>query len=135
MKTLHLNGSLIHSIPTFYDQINLMLEREKTWNIGPSLDALNDALYEVPEDQGDSDKPTADASATVHWHDHEHSREALGFAATERWFLEKLESQGRFNMGSIQKQLDDLRAGTGPTYFEIILEIFADHPSINLILD
>ena len=27
-----------------------------------------------------------------------------------------------------------LEAGTGPTYFDIVLEVFADHPEVELVL-
>lgn len=40
--------------------------------------------------------------------------------------------QNAFNQQRIQSDLDDLRNGLGKTPFELVLEVFADHPLIGL---
>lgn len=37
-----------------------------------------------------------------------------------------------FDRVAIRRQLDDLVSGRGKTYFELVLEVFADHPRIDL---
>lgn len=128
MKTLPLDGSRIHRIPDFYDQLNVLMERDKTYLLAPSLDALNDALYEL--------SPHGVPTPTVEfqWIDHELSREALGYKTTMEWLQEKANRPRTFNQNVISQQISDLKNGVGKTYFEIILEIFADHPHIKLVL-
>lgn len=58
--------------------------------------------------------------------------QALSVAETGRWLREKLTQPGTFQSDTIQRQLDDLRAGTGLTYFERMLDVFADHPQVTL---
>jgi hypothetical protein len=94
--------------------------------MGTSLDALNDILYRLESETRDGDP------AVVTWHDHARSREALGFEATERWILDKLAQPGTFNEAKFRDDLTALRAGTGATYFDIVLEVFADHPLVDL---
>ncbi|GAB2898627.1 barstar family protein [Neomicrococcus lactis] len=128
MKTLLLDGSLIRQIPDFYDQLNILMDRDKTFLLAPSLDALNDALYEF------SPRGAATSTVEFQWIDHELSREALGYKTTLEWLREKVNQPGTFNQNFINQQISDLKNGVGKTYFEIILEIFADHPHIKLVL-
>ncbi|MGY5317924.1 ribonuclease inhibitor [Neomicrococcus lactis] len=123
-----MDGSRIHRIPDFYDQLNALMERDKTFLLAPSLDALNDALYEF--------SPHGALTPTVefHWIDHELSKQALSYETTLAWLQEKASQPDRFNQELIAQQINDLKTGKGKTYFEIILEIFADHPYVKLVL-
>ena len=130
MTVATLEGSRVTDITSFYDEVNRVLMRNETWQLGESLDALNDLLYGGFGLMAHRDE--AGDSLTVIWRDHHVSREALGFEATRAWYEQKLARPGTFDVSGIQRRLDDLLAGTGPTYFELVLEVFADHPDITL---
>lgn len=122
-KEYRLEGARVHGIGDLYDEFNRLLMADRDWRLGATLDGLNDVLHDV---RGPEDVP-----ARFVWIDHAHSREALGVAETERWLRDKLE-RGGFDEALIQRRLDDLLAGRGKTYFDLVLEVFADHPQIDL---
>ena len=129
MKTLTINGARIDGIASFYAEINRVFMTGETWTLGESLDALDDLLY------GGYGALAGHASATVHWTHIAHSRAALGVAATRAWLQEKQARPGMFNAAGIATQLDALERGVGQTYFDIILEVFAAHPTLQLRTD
>lgn len=126
MKQYRIDGAEVHGIADLYEQFNRELMTGEDWRLGSSLDGFNDALYRVDSEIREGDP------ATFVWIDHAHSRDALGFDETQRWLRDKLSQPNTFNLQRIQSDLDDLRNGLGKTYFELILEIFADHPLIEL---
>lgn len=126
MATYRIEGSTIHDIDDFYAELNRLIMADEDWQLGSSLDGLNDLLY------GGIGALVGDASPRFVWADHDQSRTALGTAATRAWLTAKLD--GPFNQALIQQQLDDLHRGTGTTYFELILEVFAEHPDVRLTL-
>ncbi len=126
MPEYRIDGARIDSISDLYDQFNDEFMRDEDWRMGTSLDALNDILYGLDAQTRDGD------AAVVTWNDSARSREVLGFAATERWLLDKLAQPGTFDETKFRADLAALREGTGTTYFEIVLEVFADHPLIDL---
>ena len=121
-----IEGSRIGGIPDLYAELNRLFMTGEDWQLGASLDALDDLLH------GGYGALAEDHSARVVWRDSARSRQALGVAETERWLREKLAQPGTFDSDTIQRQLDDLRAGTGLTYFERVLDVFADHPQVTL---
>lgn len=122
-----IDGSRIEKIDDLYDQLNDLLMADEDWRLGPSLDALNDVLWNVPT--------TPEAKARFVWTDHAHSRETLGVDATRAWLEAKLIPTGRFDVPRIRRQLTDLDAGRGKTYFDLVLDVFADHADrIELVL-
>ncbi len=125
-QTLTLDGARIHDIPSFYDEVNRVFMTGVDWTLGPSLDALDDLLY------GGYGALDGDAPATLVWTHFAACRDALGVAATRQYLLAKLAQPGRFDRVRVQRELDALDAGTGQTYFEIVLEIIAAHPNITL---
>ncbi|ALV46195.1 hypothetical protein MB46_12590 [Arthrobacter alpinus] len=126
MKLYRIHGAEVHSISDLYEQLNRELMTDEDWRLGSSLDGFNDILYRVETEIRDGDP------ATFIWTDHAHSRDALGFDETQRWLHNKLSQSNSFNQQRIQSDLDSLWSGLGKTYFELILEIFADHPLIEL---
>ena len=119
-----LEGSRIHDIHSFYDEVNRVLMVGADWTLGASLDALDDllyggygALYEVTHPR-------------IVWRDHTHSRAALGRIATREYYEAKIARPEIYNTELAQKSLAELDAGTGPTYFDLVCEVFADHPEI-----
>ncbi|AIY01522.1 hypothetical protein ART_1923 [Arthrobacter sp. PAMC 25486] len=126
MKQYRIDGAEVHGISDLYEQFNRELMAEEDWRLGSSLDGFNDILYRVDGEIREGDP------ATFVWIDHAHSRDALGFDETQRWLHNKLSQPNSFNQQRIHSDLDDLQNGRGKTYFELILEIFADHPLIEL---
>jgi len=125
-KTLTLDGDRIHDIPSFYEEINRVFMSHEDWKIGPSLDALNDMLY------GTYGAINDDEPLLLVWKNAQKSRDALGLETTTAFYLEKLKHPEIFDVGRIRKQLDILKQGSGPTYFEIVLDVFSGHPNIAL---
>lgn len=126
MKQYRIDGAAVHGIFDLYEQFNRELMADEDWRLGPTLDGFNDVLYRVDSEI------QAGEPATFIWIDHAHSRDALGFEETQRWLDHKLSQPNSFNQQRIQSDLENLQNGTGKTYFELILEIFADHPHIEL---
>lgn len=124
---LVLAGSAINDIPSLYAELNRVFMADEDWQLGHSLDALDDMLY------GGYGVLAGHESATLVWQDIEHARSALGVEATRAWLKGKLEGNGTFNGGAIADQLQALDAGGGKTYFQIVMEIFAAHPQITLV--
>lgn len=128
MTTYEVNGDAIDSIASFYAELNRIFMADEDWRLGESLDAFNDLLY------GGFGAMPSDGTVTLVWHNLEATREALGAEATRAWLQAKLDDPAkRFNQESIQRDLDALNAGEGATYFDIILQIIANHPRVCLI--
>jgi RNAse (barnase) inhibitor barstar len=125
---LTIDGAAVHDIPSFYDEINRVFMSGESWRLGESLDALDDLLY------GGYGALHGRSGARVVWTDHEASRRALGRETTIAYHRSKLERPGVFNAERARSAIADLEAGTGETYFEIVLAILADHPEIELVL-
>ena len=126
-KTFTIEGNNIHDIPTFYGELNRIFMVHEDWKLGASLDALNDLLY------GGFGELKGNEPVTIIWKDFKQNRQALGIELTKVYYQEKLKSPEIFNTQFIQEKLTELERGEGQTYFEIILEIIADHPNITLI--
>lgn len=128
MKTLTLNGAHVHDIPSFYAEVNAVFMADESWQLGQSLDAFNDLLY------GGFGALCGNEPVTLVWLHAEHSRTALGLDATRRYYQDKLAQPECFNSAHFQRQLDALENGSGQTYFDILLELIAEHSNIALLL-
>lgn len=115
------------SISGFYHEINRVFMAGEDWELGESLDALNDLLY------GGFGAASGDGPVCVAWADMAQSRAALGREATRAWLLAKLAAPERFNAAAIRAQLEALEQGAGETYFEIVLSVFAGHPRFRIV--
>ena len=127
MKTLTIDGHSITDLPSFYREINRVFMADVDWELGRSLDALNDALY------GGYGAIDGAEPVKLVWLNMERNRADLGFECTRNWYLDKLKHPGGFDVERIAKDLADLEGGMGPTYFDIGLEIIGDHPNIELV--
>jgi RNAse (barnase) inhibitor barstar len=125
-SVLTVHGTAVHDIPSFYDEINRVFMTGVDWQLGHSLDALDDMLY------GGYGALDGDAPVTLVWTDFERSRRALGAEATRAWLQDKLDTPGRYDKARIRRDLDALEDGSGPTFFELVLDIIAAHPNITL---
>ncbi|WP_245806948.1 DUF2087 domain-containing protein [Krasilnikoviella flava] len=126
-RTLHLDGSRVDSIAAFYDELNRVFMAGEAWRLGPSLDALDDLLH------GGFGAARGADRLTVVWHGYALARAALGFAATCEYYRAKV-ADPRFDTTLFRGRLADLEAGRGKTYAELVLEVFADHPGVELLL-
>jgi len=122
-----IDGSQIRDIPSFYKEVNQVFMSGETWELGASLDALNDLLY-----GGFSSMPAGEP-ATLIWTNIDLSRESLGVACTTRYYRDKLFPGSPFNQEFFTTKLREMEQGLGQTYFDIILDIIAGHPQINLV--
>jgi RNAse (barnase) inhibitor barstar len=126
-KTLTILGSNIRDIPSFYAEINRVFMAEEDWTLGHSLDGFDDMLH------GGYGAIVGQEPVTLVWRGFEGSRSALGVETTRAFLHEKLQRPDLFDTARISRQLAELEQGTGQTYFDIILEIIADHRNIELV--
>jgi hypothetical protein len=124
---LVLEGGAMKDIAGLYAEINRVFMVGEDWQLGQSLDALDDMLY------GGYGVLAGHATATVIWNDIAHSREALGLEATRKWLEGKLDAGNTFNTTLVSDQLRALVEGEGQTYFQIVMSIFAAHPQWTLV--
>lgn len=88
---LQIEGTAIVDIPSFHAEINRVFMAGEDWQLGPSLDGLDDLLY------GGYGALAGHETATLVWRDIDRSREALGLEATRAWLEDKLRQPGTFN--------------------------------------
>lgn len=127
MKTLIIDGRNIRDIPSFYDEVNRVFMAGEDWRLGHSLDAFDDMLY------GGYGAIAGTEPVRLCWRGFEESRFTLGLPATRDFLQQKLARPHLFDTVRVTRQLDALEQGTGQTYFEILLEIIAGHPNIELV--
>lgn len=127
MVRLVIDGRRIHDITSLYDEINKEFMAGEDWKLAPSLDALNDLLH------GGFGAIKGNEPVELVWQGFEKNRVDLGFEATQHFYLEKLQHPKIYDQARIKQDLLALESGTGPTYFDIVLEIIADHPNIMLL--
>jgi RNAse (barnase) inhibitor barstar len=126
MTTFTIDGAAISGIPSLYDELNRVFMEGEDWRLGQSLDALNDLLY------GGFGALLGADDVVVRWADSAASRAALGREATIAYYREKLARPEVFDHRRFEGLLAEAEAGRGATYFDIVLEVFADHPEIAL---
>lgn len=124
-QVLIIDGANIRDIASLYDEINRVFMVGEDWLLGASLDGLDDMLY------GGYGVLRGKSPAIVVWQQMDSSRIALGVEATRAYYLAKLEHPQVFKPGPIHAALARLGQG-GPTYFDLVMQVFADHPNITL---
>lgn len=125
-KQLFIDGNLISDIPSFYEEINRVFMAEEDWKLGNSLDAFNDLLY------GGFGAIEGGEPVTLVWQQMEKNRLDLGYEVTRQYYEEKFLAHSAFNKDYFREKLEALNNGTGQTYFDMLLEIIADHPNIRV---
>lgn len=126
MTRLVIEGSRIRDLASFYAEMTRVFLPEAGWPMGDSLDALNDALY------GGFGAFEPGAEVTVIWHDMAAARSALGRKATRDWLTAKLGRAG-YDQARAQAELAALDDGRGPTLFDLVMTVFAEHPQVTLV--
>lgn len=127
MKHISIDGNRFDDIGGFYAEINRVFMAGEEWQLGQSLDALNDLLYGSYGALKGADR------VRLHWIAIGKSQDDLGVECTLNWLAAKLNSPGPFNLDLINAQMDTLKRGEGETFYQIVLSIIADHPKIELV--
>lgn len=127
--TVHIEGARVTGIPLLYVELNRVFMPDEDWTLGESLDALDDLLY-----GGFGVLHGVDAARVV-WRDAAVSREALGLETTRAYYLAKIARPDVYAVGAARRALEALDAGAGETYFDLVLQVFRGHPTIELVLD
>lgn len=127
LKQFEIDGSTIADIASFYVQINRLLMAGEAWELAESLDAPNDVLY------GGYGAIEGREPVRIVWKDMTATRAALGREATCAFLRERLDTRTMFNGSPIVDQLAALESGAGITYFDVIMQVFADHPNIEIV--
>jgi len=127
VKQIEIDGNAINDIASFYEEINRVFMGGESWVMANSLDAFDDVLY------GGYGVLQGTQSVVLVWHHIDHSRKALGYQTTRAYYLSKLRPGSSFNKKLFEEKLDALESGRGETYFDTIMSIIAEHPSIRLI--
>ncbi|WP_293916202.1 MULTISPECIES: ribonuclease inhibitor [unclassified Sphingobacterium] len=125
-NTVMIDGNNIHDICSFYEEINRVFMAGEDWKIACSLDAFNDLLYGGFGILHKLEHPR------LIWTGIDKSKAALGYDATRAYYQQKIDAGPVFNTSFFEHKLAELREGKGQTYFDILLEIIADHPDISL---
>lgn len=121
-----LDGRAVVDITSFYTQLNQLFMQQEAWQLGASLDALDDLLHAGHGALAGIDH------ATLLWQHSAASAEALGVETTAAWLRAKLAQPAVFNTENIQRQLQTLLEHGGPTYFERIVQVFSEHARVTL---
>ena len=129
MKKIIIEGKIINNIETFYEEVNRVFMLHENWKIAQSLDAFNDMLY------GSFGEIKGKEKIQLIWKDMEQNQKSLGFQTTLEFYQNKLKSPQIFNRKFVLSKIDELHNGVGLTFFEIVLEIIANHDNIMLIND
>lgn len=124
-QTLIIEGANICDISSFYMEINRVFMSGEDWQLGASLDALDDMLY------GGYGILYGKMQALVIWRNMPSSRAALGIEASRAYYIEKLKHPQLYKPAPARAALERLENG-GPTYFDLVLQVFLEHPNIML---
>jgi len=128
-KRICINGSNISDKESLYQEINRVFMANEDWNIGESLDALNDLFY------GGFGLTSGNEQIELTWKNFDYNKELFGYNFTMKFYQEKLKQPKVFSTKIIQQNISDLESGKGLTYFETILEIISEHKNITLITE
>lgn len=119
-KMTVINGGHFSDLKGFYEEVSQLFMKDQDWKVG-TLDGFDDILYGIETD--------------ITWKDSQKSKEDLGFKITKEFYENKIKQGKPFNVELIQQKLDELIEESGPTLFEILIEIIESHKNITLILD
>jgi len=67
------------------------------------------------------------------WKNFKENQQLFGYDFTLNFYREKLQNPQMFDSKLIEKRLKELEEGKGMTYFDMILEIISEHPTIELV--
>jgi RNAse (barnase) inhibitor barstar len=128
-KKIIIDGDDFSDPDGFYEEMNRLFMKGVDWRMGHSLDALNDVLY------GGFGVYEPGEPVLVLWRKVSGSRKVLGTEETKRNYQMKIDQGYPYNVTLFKQKLAAIEDGTGPTLFDIIIEIFRDHKNIELRLE
>lgn len=126
-RTLTIDGARISDITSFYAEINRVLMVGEDWRLGETLDGFDDLLY------GGYGALRGSEPVKLVWKDFSRMQVALGREVTQAYLAEKLKHPEQFDAALTRRKLKALEDGLGQTYCDIVLEIIASHPNIELV--
>jgi RNAse (barnase) inhibitor barstar len=115
--TYEIDGRDFSTLQEFYEVISRVLIPGAEW--GHNLDAFNDILrggFGTPED-----------GFVLRWVNSQLSRDRLGYPETVRQLERRLTRCHPQHRTSVAADLERARQGVGPTVFDWLVEIIADH--------
>lgn len=127
-RTFEIDGSRVEDISSLYAEFDRVLMPNEPWRLGESLDALDDLLY------GGIGELVGAKQVRIVWNDHAHSRAALGREATLAYYDAKIAQPDVFNVAHFAERRAELERTGAPTYFDLVQDVFAAHPEIELVL-
>lgn len=122
-----INGFNIRDKESLYKEINRVFMANEDWQIGESLDALDDLLY------GGFGILKDHKSVIIIWENFNENKNLFGYDFTLNFYTDKLKQPNKYNTAFIKKQIEALKKQKAPTYFDTILEIIASHTNITLL--
>lgn len=118
-----LKGNNFNDLDGFYIEIYRLMKLYDDWKPAHNLDALNDMLYSGFRE-----------NAVLIWENSAKSKMDLGAKATIKFYQNKINHGQPFNVEWSKGKLTEIESGKGQTLFDILVEIFTEHPKIELIL-
>jgi RNAse (barnase) inhibitor barstar len=128
-KTIVIEGSTFSNLDGFYEEMNRLFMQDQDWKMGHSLDALNDILY------GGFGVFEPGEQVLVIWKNFTQSKLALGREQTVELYQRKIEIGYPYSVKLFEEKLQEIEKEDGPLLWHIVLDIFGDHPNIDLILE
>lgn len=116
-KEYIIEGSRIHSLEGFYDEISTIVIPSVNW--GRNLDAFNDIL------RGGFGTP--DGGFIIRWANSALSREYLGYEETEKQLRLRLEKCSPSSREAVSRELSNAISKRGTTVFDWLVDIIGIH--------
>lgn len=126
-KEITIDGNRIYDKKSFYEEINRVFMYNEEWKLGESLDALDDLFY------GGFGCVKVNEEVRLIWKNFKENQQLFGYDFTLNFYREKLQNPQMFDSKLIEKRMKELEERKGMTYFDMILEIISEHPTIELI--
>lgn len=128
-KTVILDGEKIHSLATFYDEIENKLTKNLTWNIGRNYNTFTDIL------EGGFGIYDYEEPITLIWKNSRRSQTALGWEETIKYLIIKLETYHPANRNFVDTDLQLATHHKGKILFQLIVDEISSHSHIDLRLE
>lgn len=126
-KEITIDGNRIYDKKSFYEEINRVFMYNEEWKLVESLDALDDLFY------GGFGCVKVNEEVRLIWKNFKENQQLFGYDFTLNFYREKLQNPQMFDSKLIEKRLKELEEGKGMTYFDMILAIISEHPTIELV--
>ena len=126
MHVYTIEGDAIESMDDFWREIGRAINGPGGY-FGRNFDALNDCL------RGGFGTP--DEPFEIRWANSARSKEALSWEETVRYLERRLKGAHPSNHERIRREIASARDGTGPTLFDMVVEMIEQSRNANLVLE